>query len=76
MIDVDHARVIPEPGQQTIDTFTAAGNRAVDAFFGDQQGTFDVVVDHRLQQWLAQGDVIFEGDELIQCRHDNLLCHG
>jgi predicted sulfurtransferase len=23
-----------------------------------------------------QGDVIFEGDELIQCRHDNRLSHG
>ncbi len=76
MIDVDHARVILEPGEQAVDAFTSTGNRAVDAFFGNQKRAFDAVVDHRLQQWLAQVDVIFEGDELIQCRHDNRLCHG
>ncbi|MCY1444646.1 hypothetical protein D9M71_611280 [compost metagenome] len=76
MVDVVHARVVLEPGHQPVDAFAAAGHGAVDAFFGNQQGAFDAVVDHRLQQGLAQGDVIFQGDELIQCRHDNLLCHG
>lgn len=76
MVDVDHARVVLQPGHQAINAFAAAGNGAVDAFFGDQQGAFDAIVDHCLQQWLAQRNVVFEGDELIQCRHDDGLGHG
>ncbi|MCY1407908.1 hypothetical protein D9M71_232200 [compost metagenome] len=76
MVDIDHARIALEPGQQAVDPFAGTGDGAVDAFFGQQQRAFDAIVDHGLEQWLAQLDVIFESDELIQCRHDNALCHG
>lgn len=76
MVDVDHARVLLQPGHQAVNAFAAAGYGAVDALFGNQQGALDAVVDHCLQQWLAQGDVIFESDELVQCRHDDGVGHG
>ncbi|MCY1427813.1 hypothetical protein D9M71_436760 [compost metagenome] len=76
MVEVDHARIELEPGQQAVDPFAGAGNGAVDALFGQQQRAFDAIAGHGLEQWLAQLDVIFQGDELIQCRHDNALCHG
>ena len=76
MVDIDHARVGAQPGHQPVNAFTAAGYRTVDAFFGDQQRTFDAVINHRLEQGLAQFNVIFKRDEFIQCSNNDRCSHG
>ncbi|MNR43781.1 hypothetical protein D3C85_1624420 [compost metagenome] len=76
MVDIDQARIAAQPGQQAVDTFTGSRHGAVDAFFGQQQGAFDAILFHGLEQRFAQLDVIFQGDELVQRRHDDSLGHA
>jgi len=71
VVDIGQARVEGEPGEQPVDTFTAAGNRAVDALLGEQQSALDAVGDQRVEQRLAQRLVVRQGHELIECRHDD-----
>ncbi|MNN04354.1 hypothetical protein D3C81_1170790 [compost metagenome] len=75
VVDVDQPRIGVQPGQQRVDGGAAAGHGAVDAFRRQQQGALDAVFQHRRQQRLAQGDVILEGDELVQRRHHDVLTH-
>ncbi len=75
VVDIDQARVVLQPRHQAIDAFASAGHCAVDALVGNQQCALDTVVDHRLQQRLAQLHVIAEGDELVQRGHDDRLSH-
>ncbi|MOA19867.1 hypothetical protein D3C78_1402750 [compost metagenome] len=76
MVDVHQAFITAQPGQQAVDTFTGTGDSAIDAFFGQQQGALDAVGGHAFEQRFAQLDVIFQGDELVQRRHDDSLGHA
>ncbi|MNJ56924.1 hypothetical protein D3C77_524920 [compost metagenome] len=76
MVDTYQAGIAAQPGQQAVDTFTGTGHSAVDALFGQQQGALDAVGHHAFEQRLAQLDVIFQGDEFIQRRHDDSLGHA
>jgi hypothetical protein len=76
VIDVGQARIFFQPGEQGIDPFAAAGHGAVDAFFGQQQRAFDAVGIEGFEQGFTQRDVVRQGDELVQRRHDDLLGHA
>ena len=75
MVDIGQTGILAEPGEQRIDGRAGAGNGAVDALFGEQQGALDAVVEQGLQQGLAQRLIIRQGDEFIQRRHDDLVSH-
>ncbi len=59
---------------QRVDRDLAAGDRAVDAFLGKQDDTFDIQGHAHIAQRLPQGLEIRQGDELIES--SDLVRHG
>ncbi len=65
MFQVGQARVAAQIRQYPVDAGTRAGDRAVDAFFGEQQRAGDAQRIALRQQRLAQCRAIGQLDELV-----------
>ena len=71
MLEAGKSRVVFEPGEQGVDSFTAAGDSAVNAFAREQQRALDAVLVHQVQQRLLQRFRVIKRDKMIQSHDHN-----
>ena len=67
--------VAGDPVFHGINAFAAAGNGAVDALARQQQSAVHVFLEHQVQQRLAEGFIIIQDCELVQCADNNVVAH-
>ncbi len=72
MLQVGHARVAAQMGEQGADILRQPGNGAVDAFFRQQQRALDAMRMAEIEQRLLQFGVIRQRDEFIECGGEKL----
>ena len=75
VVDTVETLITGDPGLDRVHPFPAAGDGAVDAFPGQQQGAVDILRQHQAQQWLPEGFVIIQDRELVQCADNHFVAH-